>query len=199
MKREFFLRALGGIDDDLLIEAFAENQQNKTVAKNRKIYWRWGVSVAACLLVGVSVWAAVPSVFMKASDNMAPEAAILPGDVHGEVLFDAAVGIVPTDDADGDLKTEAASGSVSMNESLNEQSVFFIAKITEVNESSLLVEVTDKGSTALNRGTAAYVSTAFDAYVACAVGDSIRVEFDGLIQEVYPLIIPNVISISKHP
>ena len=196
MKREFFLRAIGGIEDDLLFEATAEKRQNKINAKNKVLHWRVGAAIAACFVLVVSAWAAVPSVFMKASDNIAPEAEIIAGDVYGEVLFDAASGIVPTDDADH--KSEALeNGNVGQNESITEQPVFFIAKITEVNESSLLVEVIDGGSTAFYKGTEVCVSTAFDAYVVCAVGDSIRVEFDGLIQEVYPLVIPNVISIRK--
>ena len=145
MKREFFLRAIDGIDDEFLIEAFAENQQNKTIAKNRKIYWRWGISVAACLLVGVSVWAAVPSVFMKASDNMAPEAAILPGDVHEEVLFDAAIGIVPTDDADGDLKTEAAENGAVLTETVTENTAAGVPSTYLVSVTAVRFSVYENG------------------------------------------------------
>ena len=81
---------------------------------------------------------------------------------------------------------------------LNETSAFFDAKVTEVNEGHLFVEVTDKGSTSLGEGTTVHVSTNFDGYTECAVGDSIRIEFDGLIQELYPPIIPNVVAISKN-
>ena len=80
---------------------------------------------------------------------------------------------------------------------VNVTPVFFVATVTEVNEGSLLVEVTDNGSTSLREGTAAHVSTDLDGYTGCAVGDSIRIEFDGMIQELYPPIIPNVISITK--
>ena len=81
---------------------------------------------------------------------------------------------------------------------LNDVSVYFVAKVTEVNEGHLFVEVTDNGSSSLRKGTTAHVSTNFDGYTECAVGDSIRIEFDGLMQEVYPPIIPNVIAISKN-
>ena len=81
---------------------------------------------------------------------------------------------------------------------LNETSAFFVAKVTEVNEGHLFVEVTDKGSTSLGEGTTVHVSTNFDGYTECVVGDCIRIEFDGLIQELYPPIIPNVVAISKN-
>ena len=87
--------------------------------------------------------------------------------------------------------------NASKDNHLQEPTVFFVAKVTEVNEGYLFVEVTDKGSTSLKEGTTAHVSTNFDGYTECVVGDSIRIEFDGLMQEVYPPIIPNVIAISK--
>lgn len=92
----------------------------------------------------------------------------------------------------------AAGCASSKDDNINETSVFFVATVTEVNEGSLLVEVTDSGSTSLKEGTAAHVSTNFDGYIGCAVGDSIRIVFDGMIQELYPPIIPNVIAISKN-
>ena len=61
-----------------------------------------------------------------------------------------------------------------------------------------MVEVTDNGSSSLREGTAAHVSTDLDGYTGYTVGDSIRIEFDGMIQELYPPIIPNVVSIRKN-
>ena len=87
--------------------------------------------------------------------------------------------------------------NASKDNHLNETSVYFIAKVTEVKEGYLFVEVTNNGSTSLREGTTAHVSTNFDGYTECVVGDNIRIEFDGLMQEVYPPIIPNVIAISK--
>ena len=85
-----------------------------------------------------------------------------------------------------------------LNNNLSETSAFFVAKVTEINEGYLLVEVSDNGSTSLGEGTIVHVSTNFDGYTECAVGDSIRIEFDSVIQELYPPIIPNVVAISKN-
>lgn len=81
---------------------------------------------------------------------------------------------------------------------LNETAAYFTATVTEVHESSLLVEITDTGSTSLGEGTPVHVSTNFDGYTECAVGDSIQIEFDGMIQELYPPIIPGVTAIHKN-
>ena len=79
-----------------------------------------------------------------------------------------------------------------------ETAAYFTATVTEVHEGSLLVEITDNGSTSLGEGTPVHVSTNFDGYTECAAGDSIRVEFDGMIQELYPPIIPGVTAIHKN-
>lgn len=73
----------------------------------------------------------------------------------------------------------------------------FIAKVTEVKEDRLFVTVIDKGTSSLGNGTPAYVSTNFDGYVAPAVGDYVIVQYDSMVQEIYPPIIPNVFSITK--
>lgn len=75
--------------------------------------------------------------------------------------------------------------------------VYFIAKVTEAGEKHLMTEVTDPGTTALTEGTPVHVSTDFDGYTGCETGTTVRVEFDGMIQELYPPIIPNVFSIEK--
>jgi len=73
----------------------------------------------------------------------------------------------------------------------------FLAKVTEVGDTRLFVTVIDKGSSGLQNGTPAYVSTNFEGYTAPAVGDYIIVEYDSMVQEIYPPIIPNVFSITK--
>ena len=78
-----------------------------------------------------------------------------------------------------------------------DQSAQFLAKVTEVGDTQLFVTVIDKGTSGLQNGTPAYVSTNFEGYFAPAVGDYIIVEFDSMIQEIYPPIIPNVFSITK--
>lgn len=77
------------------------------------------------------------------------------------------------------------------------QSAQFLAKVTEVGDTRLFVTVIDKGSSGLQNGTPAYVSTNFEGYTAPAVGDYIIVEYDSMVQEIYPPIIPNVFSITK--
>ena len=73
----------------------------------------------------------------------------------------------------------------------------FVARVTEVKEGQLFVTVIDQGTSSLGNGTPVYVSTNFDGYVAPAVGDFIIVEYDTMVQEIYPPIVPNVFSITK--
>ena len=72
---------------------------------------------------------------------------------------------------------------------------YFVAKVTEVGDTRLYVTVIDKGTSGLQNGTPAYVSTDFDGYTAPSVGDFVIVEFDSMVQEIYPPIIPNVFDI----
>ena len=74
---------------------------------------------------------------------------------------------------------------------------YFVAKVTEVGDTQLFVTVINAGWSSLKEGTPAYVSTNFDGYVAPAVGDFIIVEYDSMVQEIYPPIVPNVFSITK--
>ena len=91
-----------------------------------------------------------------------------------------------------------SSEEISSDEpSSNECSYLFIAKVTEAHEGILEVEVTDKGNTSLAEGTPVHVSTRFEGYTECSVGDTVQVVFDGMIQEIYPPILPNVTSITK--
>ena len=73
----------------------------------------------------------------------------------------------------------------------------FVAKVTEVHEKQLFVTVIDKGTSSLGNGTPAYVSTSFEGYTTVSVGDYIIVEYDSMVQEIYPPIVPNVFSITK--
>ena len=74
---------------------------------------------------------------------------------------------------------------------------YFVAKVIEVKDGQLYVTVINAGWSSLKEGTPAYVSTNFDGYVAPAVGDYVIVEYDSMVQEIYPPIIPNVFSITK--
>lgn len=76
-------------------------------------------------------------------------------------------------------------------------SATFVAKVIEVGEKQLYVTVIDKRTSSLEVGTPVYVSTNFEGYTAPAVGDYIIVEYDTMVQEIYPPIVPNVFSIIK--
>ena len=78
-----------------------------------------------------------------------------------------------------------------------EKSAYFVAKVTEVREKKLFVTIVQKGTSSLTEGIPAYVSTNFEGYTACSVGDYIIVEYDTMVQEMYPPIVPNVFSITK--
>ncbi len=59
MKREFFLKAIGGIDDDLVCEAIAENKPagKKTSVKNK--IWRTCGSIAAAIILACGIRTAI--------------------------------------------------------------------------------------------------------------------------------------------
>ena len=73
----------------------------------------------------------------------------------------------------------------------------FVAKVIEVKNGQLYVTVINAGWSSLKEGTPAYVSTNLDGYVAPAVGDFVIVEYDSMVQEIYPPIVPNVYKITK--
>ena len=73
----------------------------------------------------------------------------------------------------------------------------FVAKVTEVHEKQLFVTVIDKGTSGLQNGTPAYVSIPSGNSETFVVGDYVVVDFDSLVQEIYPPIVPNVFSITK--
>ena len=73
----------------------------------------------------------------------------------------------------------------------------FVAKVTEVKEGQLFVTVIDKGNSGLGNGTPAYVSIPSGNSETFAVGDYVIVDFDSMVQEIYPPIVPNVFYITK--
>jgi len=77
-----------------------------------------------------------------------------------------------------------------------EPSAYFVAKVTEVSDARLFVTVIDQGTSSLTGGTPTYVSIDFEGYTACSVGNYIIVEYDTMVQEIYPPIVPNVFSIT---
>ena len=92
---------------------------------------------------------------------------------------------------------EKANNNSQTNPNSQIRSAQFVAKVTEIKEGQLFVTVIDKRTSSLGNGTPAYVSTNFESYTAPAVGDYVIVEYDSMVQEIYPPIIPNVFSITK--
>ena len=76
---------------------------------------------------------------------------------------------------------------------------YFVAKVVNTSEESLLVEITDTGTSYIPLGNQAWISSPQESnvsYVGYAKGDYVRVTFGGLVMETYPLQIDSVTSIS---
>lgn len=77
--------------------------------------------------------------------------------------------------------------------------VYFVAKVVEPGEKTLLVEVTDVGTSNIPLGNQAWISSPKESnvsYSGYAAGDYVRVVFDGMVMETYPLQINSVTYIS---
>lgn len=68
----------------------------------------------------------------------------------------------------------------------------FEALVIKVLDKSILVEVTAEGTSSLSVGTQAYLSTDVKG---CEAGDTVKVIFDGIVEETYPVRIPNVLGV----
>lgn len=76
---------------------------------------------------------------------------------------------------------------------------YFVAKVVNTSEGSLLVEITNEGTSHIPLGNQAWISSPEESNVSYAgyvEGDYVRVTFDGLVMETYPLQINSVTSIS---
>ena len=71
----------------------------------------------------------------------------------------------------------------------------FEAKVIELysDGGALLVEVTEQGTSGLTVGTQAELYST--GMTACEKGDTLKIIFDGVVQETYPVKIPNVLGI----
>ncbi len=89
--------------------------------------------------------------------------------------------------------------------------VYFVAKVVEPGDKTLLVEITEAGNSNISLGIQAWISSHKESnisYSGYAAGDYVRVVFDGMIMESYPLQINSVtyigltdstgMSISEH-
>ena len=74
--------------------------------------------------------------------------------------------------------------------------VFFVGKVTEVDDTYLLIEVSDKGNTSFSGGTSVEVSmSSKTSWPIPAVGDTVNVFYSGKVQETYPVRITEVYRI----
>ena len=77
---------------------------------------------------------------------------------------------------------------------------FFVAKVTEVYDNHLLVEVTDKGNSSFSVGTSVEVSTTVTSADGCpnfVTDEYARIEFNGVVLEKYPPALGDVFKIYK--
>ena len=88
-----------------------------------------------------------------------------------------------------------ATDSDSGNDIINQP--YFYGKVVEKYDKSCLVEVTDKGNQYFSVGDLISVSTNIESCPEYAVGDALRIVFDGSVAESYPMQIHKVSSITK--
>ena len=84
--------------------------------------------------------------------------------------------------------------------SIDGDGTFFVAKVLEIREKTILVKVTHKGNSGMSVGNQAILSNEKIAGViadnSSSVTDNyIRVEFDGVIMESYPLQLGEIFKI----
>ena len=119
MKREFFLKAIGGIDDDLVCEAIAKNKPayKKTTAKNK--IWRTCGSIAAAIILACGIWTAIEmggfdvALSSKEEADFAPDA-VTPAE-NNSLKAEAADGnhtYTADDAADSEIALETAAPDI---------------------------------------------------------------------------------------
>jgi len=82
----------------------------------------------------------------------------------------------------------------------DEGQLYFIAKVVELNEETMLIEITDKGNSNLELGTQASVSTEKVAGVTAnnpeiVTNNYLRIEFDGTVMETAPVQLGEIFKI----
>lgn len=107
MKRTFFLQAVSGIDDDLILEADPEAELITTNVKNGRIrpIWRTCGGIAAALLVVVGVWSAAR--LGRVTMHDAAEA---------DTAYDGAVGVLGDYQYSADIANGETEASVNKSE-----------------------------------------------------------------------------------
>lgn len=91
-------------------------------------------------------------------------------------------------------------GNSNKNVPFDETGAFFVAKVVEVKETTMLVEVTYKGNCGVSEGNQVSVSTekiadVLESAPALVTDNYVRIEFDGNIMETDPLKLGEVFKI----
>jgi len=79
----------------------------------------------------------------------------------------------------------------------SDNSPYFIGQVVEVYEAGCLMEVTDGGTSYLRSGDPVVVNTNVEGCPEYAVGDLLKVVFDGAVAESYPMQIHGVLAVSS--
>ena len=79
----------------------------------------------------------------------------------------------------------------------DESAPYFVGKIVEKNERGFLLKITDSGNGSFCVGEAVQVNVDASGYPDYAVGDHLRIAFDGKVALSYPPQVTSVTSIRK--
>ncbi len=85
----------------------------------------------------------------------------------------------------------------TVNGMYNGEKAYFKGKVIEKYENSCLVMVTDNGNQRFMSSDKVVVKTDIEGCPDYAVGDYLKIEFDGMVAESYPMQILNVFSITS--
>ena len=86
---------------------------------------------------------------------------------------------------------------VACNPKADEERVYFVGKVIEVYDGRCLLEVTNNGNQGIASGDVVVVNTDIENCPTYAVGDFLRIEFDGTMALSYPPQILRVYAIAK--
>lgn len=171
MKGKDLLEAMSLVDDKYVDEA-----ENKRLKRGMPIGW---LSMAACLciLIGGAMFWLQP----RAGNDCAP-------------MENAAAGGTLLEDTLSRAEQEPENSAVADD---GQTQTYFIGQVLEIYENSCLVAVTDSGSSYITVGTEVFVPTDIEGSPELTAGDHIKVVFDGMVAETYPLQIFTVFSVDK--
>ena len=93
----------------------------------------------------------------------------------------------------------ALFGCAGKSEGADTPKFYFTAEVVQENESTYLIEITDKENSGITPGEQTYLTRAEvtgSGITQLAKGDVIRVVFDGNVMETYPLQLGEVYSVA---